>query len=568
MVFALWIGFELTYSAKGQPPKDSVQAISKGPTDIAGAIAALRQKSAWSYLPDDLEERVRNQALSGRELNVKVDLVDDEGVPVPGALCAIVEDSSERSDSYGMSWLAALELDSLPLAIGATDKEGIFEFKNVRGGYTNANLSGIVQAFLVVLHPEYGMRTTRLLLSNRPQFTSMKLSSGKTLTGTVVNLENEPIPNVFIEFGIFKKSGKGIRDQSEFDTSSILAPQVWTGDDGHFVLEGLPPGDVIAIAPRSKKYEVARHDKLLKLRFIPTETGHLDIVVEPSGLSEIVFKCVDATGKETPPLPRIGFGKGVIPDVDTDGFVVTRPYPRRNQGYDRNERYDLEINMPSPWVSLRDVRLGRDFKEPFEVSVVRGRIVRGKVVDAESGKPIGGIRVEGYESDGYEKIKAQVEKKAPWVMLTTSAHTNSNGEFVLVVSDTQWSIQAHIQMLNGYGQFGKCLSTEVPAGRSPPEEIVFRVSAAGKLRGVVLSENGTPIPNVLVSVYTEETNSPRIESVAFSNALGEFALFPPITFFPRYTLHVATENGEVKKVFEFKHSGQTMELRIKTSATK
>jgi protocatechuate 3,4-dioxygenase beta subunit len=499
------------------------------------AIAAMHSLSGWEHLPLDLEEQVLDQTNSGPEFNVDVRLVDEQGDPVMNALCAIVEDEYERT--YRPGYLHMLSrTEELPLTLGVTDSNGGVVFRNVRGRQPSTNRNGIVGPVLVILHPEYGIRLSRLARSNRIQRVELALEAPVNIAGDVATEKGALIPGLPLLVSMFQGPIEQAAQLHEARfSSSILLPRPTTRSDGSYVLAGLPPRSEfrVAISPDSRHttYQVLATPRNGPL-FIPTQARNHDIVVKRSDRASLVFRCVDADRRETPPLPNaVGKPGQSSFTIDTDGNIVTRSYQSYGDG-SGGMIHHVELQMPLPWMSIRHRRKAGDPDEPFEIAVKRGRIVRGKIIDAVTRAPLPGVDV--WASPPSPEVLPN-QRKWPENYMLAAGRTNRDGLFEFAITDAACSLYID-GPIYGYELPESMLGTGpiitkvwppgyvIQAGQGD-EEIVIALQPQPRLRGRVLDEKGQPAANALVSCWYRITE--RNESVATTNAHGEFELIPP-----------------------------------------
>jgi hypothetical protein len=540
MGLALMISFSIgigdsTNAMEASVNRAAIQRLEQQQRSLREVIASMHSLPGWEHLPLDLEEQVLSQPLSGPEFNVDVRLVDEQGDPVMNALCAIIENEFEQINRSGY---LLMQHEELPLALGATDSNGGVFLRNVRGRQPSTNLNGIVGPVLVILHPEYGIRFSRLARSNRIQKVDLTLESPVHIAGDVATEEGEVVPELPLVVTMFHGPIEGAAEFHEAHFSrSILLPKPKTSSDGSYVLSGLPPewDCSVSLYPDSRiaAYQpiaIARRG----LKFIPTQTRNHDIVVKRSDRPSLVFRCVNADGRESPPLPKaVGLPGQSSFTVDIDGNIVTRSY--RSGGGDGSGHmiYDLALQMPLPWVSMRYFRHALDCDEPFEIAVKRGRIVRGKIIDAVALAPLVGVDVRAVPPR--PEVLPQQPKWPRDHLMVTASRTNRDGSFEFAITDEAWSLYVD-GPIYGYDLPESMLGTRsviinewphvqvIQAGEGD-EEIVIALQPQPRLRGRVLDENGQPLANALVSCSYRITE--RNESVATTNALGEFELLPP-----------------------------------------
>ncbi len=545
VALSVCIGLGEPYSAIAFQNREP-QQLPQVTTPIDAAVASMAKTSAWSHLPLNLDQQIKQQILAGPEFNIQVQLVDQEKNPVPGTLCAIIENQNERVNRRPFSKASNIKLEALPLSLAVTDHQGRCFFEKVRGRHPSTNDNGIVQTLLVVLHPEYGFRVVPLKRSNRLQSVSLAMESGKTLSGDITDPDGEPIADVSIELGLTKRRDELFGSaQSIFGKTSIIAPIVSTNENGSYVVEGLPPNHLVTLIPSRFDYEIAHETNPISTPDISTSAGHMDITMRRTDKQAMRFQCVDSLGISTPPVPTTGVPPGRALDVDADSNFVTHAY----ETYGNGTRI-LRLNLPSPWLSLTAVRRQVDFQEPFQLSMMRGRSIRGKVVDVVSSQPIEGIPVFGREQIPKETLDERNQNAKPYQMWRTDTQTSERGDFELFISETAWSI-----MIDGpvYGYDLEEPTVQNPneffdvlAGNEPAPEIIFKLTPKKKIRGVVSGGDGTPIPNaeVACSYFSTDLN----ETFATTNAVGEFEIFPPPGKAKQYELRATTGTEQASMI--------------------
>ena len=556
------IGLGESQNANAIQNRESQRApLVTSPIDIA--VAMMAEKNAWSHLPLDLDKQVKMQILTGPEFNIQIRIVDQEKNPVPGTLCAIVENQSERVNRRPFSKMDNLKLESLPLSLAVTDNQGGCFFERLRGRHPSNNDNGIVQTMLVVLHPEYGFRVVPLKRSNRMQSISLEMESGKIVSGMVSDLDGTPIADVSIEIGLIKQTDEFDRNKSIFGKTSIISPIVSTNENGSYVLEGLPPDHFVTIIPSRFAYEIANDINSNKTSHISTNAGHMDYSMRRTEKQAMRFQCVDSQGNSTPTVPTIGVPPGSALDVDTDGDFVTHLYDTFGNG-----TRILSLNLPSPWLSLKAVRRQDDFKEPFQLLMMRGRSVRGKVIDAVTSQPIGGIPIFGREQIPQDTLDARNRNAIPYQMWRTDTQTNEQGEFELPIGETAWKV-----MIDGpvYGYELEELTAQNPnefcdvlAGNEPPPVFTFKLTQKKRIRGFVIGVDGRPMPNaeVACTYFSTDLN----ETITTTNALGEFEMIPPPGIAKQYELRATAGTEQASMVLTSdwgKNMPSSLDLQLK-----
>lgn len=540
LFLSICIGLGGWSSAIATQNPESQQQFPTKPTPIGIAISALAQKPAWSHLPLDLERQVSQQILSGPEFNIQIRLTDDEKNPASGILCAIMENQTERINRQAFSKNSNLRIDALPLCIGVTNHLGECTFEKIRGRHPADSVNGIVQPLLVLLHPEYGLRVVPLKRSNRMQLIEREMEPGKILSGDILDLDGSPIDGVAIEIGLRQQLDEFGESRSLFGRSSILAPIAKTNERGAFAFEGLPPNHSVTLIPIRSGFEIASDTNPIATTDLATSVGHTEISMRLTQKPALRFKCVDSRGTSIPPDPSVGFPPGQALELDSDANYVTRAYEKASNG-----RYALRLNIPSPWMSVMAVRQLSSFEEPFSVSMVRGRMVRGRVIDAITSRPIAGVPVFGREQVPKATLDVLVNGANSYEVWRTESLTNERGEFELPITDSVWKIIVDGPIygydLNAPSETQPYEFVDVSASSESPQEISFRLTPTKKMQGVLLSGDGKPIPNaeVACSYLSTDLN----ETIALTNAMGEFEILPPPGKAKRFEL-LARMDGE------------------------
>ena len=561
LLLSLCIGLSEQRIATAQQKFES--AAPQEQTRVQKAIASLNQKPAWSHLPFDLESQVSEQNLSGPEFNVQVSLIDEDDNPVAGTFCALIEDTSERTNHDALSGHSYLKIERLLIGLGVTDDQGICLLENVHGRSIAGSENGIVKAALVVLHPEYGFRVFPLLRSNRQQVITHRMESGKTLSGMVTSDDGGAIADARLSIAVRKRNDALAIGTSIFDRVSVLAPQLKTKDDGSFEIEGLPPDHFVEVTPAATNFQVTKKAGQPENHFVATGSSHITIDMQRATKPSILFKCIDQEETETPPLPICGIGKDSIPEVDSDGYCSTRSYMAMDWELKPETVLLLQLTMPSPWVSLNVSRRFGDCLEPFEIPVSRGRIIRGRVLDADSGRPLIGLDVIGLKQKFDDNVRLRAESR-----------TNLNGEFELVVSKDEWivrvdgPIHCH-ELLDAERQYA--VTTTIPAGTDYRDEIVFRLQPKPKLRGIVRTASGNPV-NAGTTVSLSYTLAERNETVTQTNERGEFELLPPLGNADQYELQASNADEQCSLAVQpdqlRESQAKPLEVRMKSTNRK
>jgi hypothetical protein len=175
-------------------------------------------------------------------------------------------------------------------------------------------------------------------------------------------------------------------------------------------------------------------------------------------------------------------------------------------------------------------RQASDCDEPFEIAVKRGRIVRGKIIDAVTLAPLAGVDVFA-NPPSPEVLPGQ--PRWPRDHIIAASRTNRDGLFEFAITMRAWSLyvdgpiygyELPESMLGDRPRKTKVSTRSLDPSGEGEEEVVIALQPQPRLRGRVLDENGQPAANALVSCSYWVTE--RNESVATTNALGEFELHP------------------------------------------
>lgn len=533
---------------------------------IDQAVAVMAEKSGWSHLPLDINKQIKKQILTGPEFNIRVRLSDQLKQPVAGTLCAIIENQSERANRRPASGAASPKIEPLPIRLGLTNDQGECVFDRVRGRHPSNRENGIVQAMLVVLHPEYGFRVTPLKRSNRMQSVTVEMDSGKTLSGIVSDVDGSPLSDVTIEIGLTKQQDRFGNVTNLFGRSSTIAPIVSTDENGKFVLEGLPPEHFVTLIPSRFAYEIENQSNPISTLQANTGVGQMDIALRRTEKQAMHFQCVDLKGTTTPPVPTAGYAPGRALDIDADGDYVTHAY----QTYRKGTRF-LRLNLPAPWLSLDAVRHQDDFKEPFQVPLIRGRAVKGKVIDAVTSLPIGGVPIFGTEQISKEMSDERDRKAAPYQIWRTETQSNQLGEFELFISESAWSIMIDAPIF-GYELDDPSAKNpneflDVLAGSESTPEFIFKLTPKKRIQGTLVGGDGMPLPDteVACSYFSAELN----ETITTTNDKGEFELLPPPGKAKEYELSARSKTEEASLMLPSdwdKKTPSQLALRMKPRA--
>jgi beta-lactamase regulating signal transducer with metallopeptidase domain len=530
---------------------------------IDRAVAEMAKKPEWSHLPLDLNEQIKQQTIIGPEFNIQVRLLDQDKLPVAGTLCAIIENQTERANRRPFSRNDNPKMEPLPVSLGLTNDQGECVFDHIRGRHPSNAKNGIVQITLVVLHPEYGFRVMPLKRSNRMQSVTLEMESGKTLSGVVTNVDGSPLSDVTIDIGLTKQLDRFGNEESRFGRPSIVAPKVGTDENGAFVLEGLPPEHFVTLLPSRFAYEIADQSNPITTPNTSTGVGRIDIAMRRTEKQAMHFHCVDAKGTTTPPVPTAGYRPGSALEIDADGNYVTHAY----QTYGNGTRF-LRINLPTPWLSLDAVRHQGDFKEPFQVSLIRGRAVKGKVVDAVTTLPISGVPIFGREQISKDTLDERNRKAAPYQIWRTETQSNQLGEFELLISESDWSVMIDAPIF-GYELDDPSVKNpneflDVLAGSESTPEFIFKLTPKKRIRGTLFGGDGMPLPGaeIACSYLSTELN----ETITTTNDKGEFELLPPPGQAKQYEISARSKTEESLLVLPSdwdKKTPSQLELRMK-----
>lgn len=202
-----------------------------------------------------------------------------------------------------------------------------------------------------------------------------------------------------------------------------------------------------------------------------------------------------------------------VPDL-SDSDPPARPAPMNTEADGRFEFRDLRrgwIVVTAEHETGRAIervhlRLNQPVEEVFLV-LAGGDYLSGMVV-TRNGAAIAGARVFPLEQAGSQAFKHVIEAKA--------ATTDEGGRFRLA-----WLGPGSWKLLVSADGFGSVITEEIPTGRDTAR-IVLDAGAMVECR-VVLAGDGTPIPNVTVTLSHAVTEIDRLQAISDAEGLAEFA---------------------------------------------
>ncbi|MFY0562436.1 carboxypeptidase regulatory-like domain-containing protein [Archangium lansingense] len=318
----------------------------------------------------------------------------------------------------------------------------------------------------------------------------VRLDTGLSVSGIVVDESNRPIPHVRIE----ATSAKGTDEPYEGDSPS--ASEAITDEQGRFTVRHLLPG------PSELDIDIPGHE-LSRVRAAGIDsTGKQSPLVVPAGSTDVTLT-----------FRYLGGVRGRL--VREDGTSITYFYinddkyrdPQGAFRLDRNEsgQTRLSIFAPERTPILRDVEV-----EPGQLTdlgdiVMKARQrLRGRVTHALTGEPIKGASVSLIHPD----------PKGELSFLRRSGDTRHDGSFEL----------------NGLEAAGLVLEVthaELPTHRQPigagDTWVDIRMMPGARLQGTVTDSEGHPVESYFsVVLFTESSESSQSDVIRIDAYEGRY----------------------------------------------
>ncbi len=167
------------------------------PSDVSQALRSLQAIDSFRHIDPELAVQVEDCKRFGPELNALMTIRNEQRSPVAGALVAVVESARDRFGRLGPSFIDQ-PMDSLPIAMAVTDREGRVAFEHVRRSHNHYDVeSSVPRAYLLVLHPDYAWRLHRLDHHDGPQEADITLATPRTLRGKLT-AEGKPVEGAVV----------------------------------------------------------------------------------------------------------------------------------------------------------------------------------------------------------------------------------------------------------------------------------------------------------------------------------------------------------------------------------
>ena len=393
---------------------------------------------------------------------------------------------------------------------------------------------------------------------------TIALSPQADLTGMVVSEDGQPVPNANLSVtGITASTTKfdGMLDRTGdlrlFSTE--LSFEATSVADGSFRFANLPP---------DKRVLVLCRGPLGQTGFLIIDTGNNNfdwmrsrskelavhrspVRIQTKSSAAVRVHVVDHEGK-----PVQGGGLEAVDSERHRGGQAT---------VDENGHAILVVNAPG----IHEVSYGHDPLMPMigvqqtidiqngeiqtvTITLPHGRMMTGKVVDAQTGQPIPGAYVECTNKNVFADRK-RTDAVTPTGSMGVSG---ANGVFRVPVTTGQWRLSLRHD-IDGY---------LVPSGRAAydvsnppkpvevtvtddhvPDDAVIRVGRGLIVSGMVLNEQGTPLPDVAVRI--ENQGNPYRTMATTSDDDGNFR-FGGISPYVENRVSAATQSGVAEQTIK------------------
>ncbi len=305
----------------------------------------------------------------------------------------------------------------------------------------------------------------------------------------------------------------------------LLATHTTTGEDGSYVLEGVPPGavDILAMAddhvpgrgpvvqvPDSSGVEVGARDFAL-IRGPKVSGRVVDVGGAPVAGARILWNVIDVASVEGQPSLAPIFAAGMkefeFPVSDADGRFEAGPFGGEAPFALRALKSGFEVGR-TQWRGQADAA-------EMVIVLHRGGTVAGQVLDASTGEPVTSFTVA--LSGRIEPDPAAPSRFNPFAGGTEFERVD--GRFRL----DQVAAGAQTLDVTAYGYLPSETPVEVIEGGDTPVEVTVRLAPGGTLRGLVLDGSGAPIPGAQVTTESLMASSfERLEGgrLAIESALA------------------------------------------------
>jgi len=292
------------------------------------------------------------------------------------------------------------------------------------------------------------------------------LPGGGTVTGTVVDDQNQPIPQAVVCIGDPEIQGLG-----SIDDRPPAPALVRTGDDGTFRAISIPKGDTpIWVRARDKAPWVS---KVVVAEYAAT---YVRITMQPGGIVRGVV-----TGRDGTPVPKAEVMHGDWRDIervatytDAQGHYELRGLPHGKVGirakHDKDGKADHVADLSPRQAVTLDLQLSR------------GTELAGKVTD-QHGEPVVKLHVE-----------ATAERTAQHEQWMHYARTAADGSYSIPNCPDGRPIRVEFSSKKTQPK----IVADFDPRRGPLNVQVERDVVEGYISGRILGENGQPLADVEV----------------------------------------------------------------------
>lgn len=455
------------------------------------------------------------------------------------------------------------------LARATTDADGKFGFDRIgipprMGEAIDKLRQGALGAHLLVWGDGRGL-AWRPLTGFQTADETISLSPEADVTGLVVAENGQPVPNANLSVtgitasttkfdGMLNSTGdlRLISTELSFEATSVA--------DGSFRFANLPP---------DKRVLVSSRGPLGQAGFLIIDTGNNNFDSLRSRSKELAAVHRSPVRLQTKLSAAI---RVVVVDHEGNpvhGGGLEAVDSERHRGgqatVDENGHAILVVNAPG----VHKVSYGHDPLMPMigvqqtidiqngEIQMVtltlpHGRMLTGKVIDAQTGQPIPGAYVQCTNKDVFADRK-RTDAVTPTGSMGVS---EANGVFRVAVTTGQWRLSLRHDIDGylaasgraAYGVSNRPNSVEVTVTDGHvPDDAVIRVGRGLIVSGMVLNEQGTPLPDVAVRI--ENQGNPYRTMATTSDDEGNFR-FGGISPYVENRVSAATQSGVAEQTIK------------------
>lgn len=489
-----------------------VDGLAAGPYSVSVAKEGFGHRPQTVQAPD---EKVELRLLAAGV--VRGEVVDERGLPVPGASLELTARSDRRPPAAGQAGRKAAGTPGRTARQSAhADAQGRFRFADLADGAWT--LEAVPRGEKWTEASAYGLAAVEVQPGAEAEV-RLALAATLSIAGVVVDTAGRPVEGAKVTLAGEDRERSGGRMPS-FRTATSAA-------DGMFALRGLTKG----------AYRLSARKVLFKRASVEgVQAGTQTARLELEGLAAVRGQVVDVLGR-----PVTAF--------EANGEAVSDPEGRFAVAIRRSETMSVTLSAPgfAPSVRSFPVMEGQDH-DAGRVVLTGGRRVTGKAFEAATRTPVAGVRVHL----GEERLGALAlgKDRSP---STGAAVTDGAGAFALQVED------GLVRLEVDHPRYKRTV-VEVPPGVSDLEVPLAR---GATLRGRVLDREGHPQRALL---FATSRGGGRAVTEVEEDGNFELGGLAGGTWHVNATASDGAEQGErLSAVAELAEGGEaTVELRPKT----